>query len=136
MKILLRDYSVVRSCTNKNCNNYRSGSLLNNFKPEVVDVMDVFGEPEQCDRCGVGALVVKRASFALEKSKFAPTSREFRYMIKCNKCNISWTTTRLTPLTLNDVGTLEFLKSSSVDGLKCRGCKSNENMVLLQASEL
>jgi hypothetical protein len=98
--------------------------------------MELFGEPEKCTRCGLGMLVVKRAAFALPKSKPAVISKEFRYMVRCNKCHISWTTTRLTPLTLSDVGTLEFLKASSVDGLKCRSCKSNENMVLLQAGEL
>jgi|WetSurSiteA1Bulk_404760.scaffolds.fasta_scaffold00299_20 hypothetical protein len=136
MKVLLKEYNMVRSCTNKDCNNYHSGSLMNG-RSEVADVMDIFGEPEKCNKCGMGVLAVKRASFTSEKKlNHSPISREFRYLVKCNKCNIAWTATRLTPLNLNDIGTLEFLKSASVDGLKCRGCKSNTNLVLLQASEL
>jgi hypothetical protein len=136
MKILLKEYNMVRSCTNKNCNNYRSGALING-KPEVADVLSIFGEPEQCDRCGVGLLVVKRASFInAAKIREKPISKEFRFLVKCTKCDKTWTTTRITPLNFTDIGAIEFLKTSSVDKLRCPVCKQNDDMVLLQASEL
>jgi len=137
MKVLLKEYNLVRSCTNEGCDNYHSGLLING-RSEVTDVMDIFGQPEKCTKCGMGVLAVKRASFTSEKKlSHSPISiKEFRYLVKCNKCNTIWTTTTLTPLTLNDVGTLEFLKSSSVNGLKCKKCKSNADLILLQASEL
>lgn len=136
MKMLIKEYTIVRGCTHGNCNNYRSGSLLNS-EPKVMDIRDLFGDPEPCSKCGMGCMTVKRASFVRDKGQpYKAITREFRFLVKCMKCNIAWTATRVAPLNLADIGVLEFLKSASVDELKCRGCKSNKHMVLLQATEL
>lgn len=135
MKILLKDYNVTRSCTNPSCGYYTVGSCFNHASTALVDVKNVIGEPTVCTRCNIGVLSVKKASFATEKRK-KQASNEIRYVVECTKCHIVWTSTKITPLDINEVNTVAFLKASSLDRLECKQCKSNTNVILLHVTKL
>lgn len=134
MKMVGIEYYIERQCTNKHCTNYSKGSLLNG-KIELLDVHDTLGSPERCRRCDTGIVVVKHAYFKRAKMP-SYASKEFRFLVRCEKCDSTWTAVCLTPMNLKDVGTMEFLKKSNPEKLKCKRCQTSEHARLLQVTQL